>query len=204
MLEEVTHINHDCFMIKADKIFYFDPFNVPEDAEKADVILITHDHFDHLSIKDVKTISTKDTLIFVTPDGQSKLADFPGDVRLVEPGHEYEMEGYIVKTIPAYNIGKRFHPKENEWVGYILEVNGKRYYHAGDTDLIPEMKRLKNIDVAFLPVSGTYVMNAEEAAKAADLIKPKVAVPMHYGEVVGSEEDAKRFKELYDGETEIL
>ena len=114
----------------------------------------------------------------------------------VAPGDRRAVEGFSIEVVPAYNIDKPFHPKANNWVGYIVEVAGRKLYHAGDTDRIPEMKTMRT-DVAFLPIGGTYTMTAEEAAAAVNEdIKPKVAVPIHYGAVVGSDSDAQRFREL--------
>lgn len=204
MLENVTYYGHDCFRIKGDIDVIIDPFNLPEGTERADIILITHDHYDHFSVKDVHMVSDENTTLVCTPDGQSKLSDFPGKVVLVEPNKRYEIDDLRIETVPAYNVNKRFHPKENDWVGYVITMDGRRYYHAGDTDYIPEMEMIQEIDVAFLPVSGTYVMDVAEAVKAAEEIKPKVAVPMHYGDIVGTKEQAEAFKKGFSGNTEIL
>ncbi|NOZ80186.1 MAG: MBL fold metallo-hydrolase [DPANN group archaeon] len=204
MIEHVTYYGHDAFRLKGTKIIYIDPFHLPEGVEPADLILITHDHFDHFSVKDVMMISNEGTTLVCTPDGQSKLSDFPGDVVLVEPNRRYEVDGIPVETVPAYNADERFHPKDNDWVGYIISLDGRRYYHAGDTDHIPEMETIEDIDVAFLPVSGTSVMDVQQAVKAAEEIKPKIAVPMHYGDIVGNRDQAEQFKERYSGRTEIL
>ncbi|MFH1133355.1 MAG: MBL fold metallo-hydrolase [Nanoarchaeota archaeon] len=192
---DITWLGHACFKVKAGKTIYFDPFQLKSD-EPADFILITHDHYDHCSLADIKKVATPKTIIFATPDCQSKLSSLNvRNVTLLEPGKKVAVDGLTIEAVPAYNTNKRFHPKENGWLGYILTVGGKRIYHAGDTDLIPEMQRIK-ADIALLPVSGTYVMTAEEAAKAADIIKPKVAIPMHCGSIVGTLGDAERFKSL--------
>jgi len=197
-------LGHASFKITNKKVIYIDPYNVPPE-EKADIILITHSHSDHCSIEDIKGIVRDGTIIIITPDCQSKLSDIQGiKVHLAKPGKKIGALGIVVEAVPAYNINKNFHEKSNEWVGYIINIDGKRIYHAGDTDFIPEMKELKEIDVALLPVGGKYTMDAKEAAEAANAIKPKVAVPMHYGSIVGSEEDAKRFKELCNVEVEIM
>jgi len=156
-------------------------------------------------VEDIKGIVREGTIIIIPPDCQSKLSGIQCvDVHLVKPGKKIGALGTIIEVVPAYNINKNFHEKANEWVGYIINIDGKRIYHAGDTDFIPEMKELKDIDVAMLPVGGKYTMDASEAAKAANAIKPKVAVPMHYGSIVGSEEDAKKFKKLCNVEVEIM
>ncbi len=190
-------LGHASFKITDKKVIYIDPYNVPPD-EKADIILITHGHSDHCSIEDIKELIKDRTIILIPPDCQSKLSDLQGiDIHLVKPGKKIGAFGIIIEAVPAYNLNKNFHEK-------VVNIAGKRIYHAGDTDFIPEMKEIKEIDVALLPVGGTYTMDASEAAKAANTIKPKVAVPMHYGSIVGSEEDAKTFKELCNVEVEIM
>ena len=192
-------IGHASFRIETKgKNIYLDPWKITKG--KADIILITHSHFDHLSLDDIKKIQIDKTVIVATRDSSSKLK---GDVRTVKPGDTIEIEGIKIDVIPSYNIGKNFHPKANGWVGYILSTSGKRIYHAGDTDAISEMKAL-SVDVALLPVGGTYTMTAEEAGKIANEFKPVVVVPMHWGDIVGSKADAEKFKELFSGTTEIL
>jgi len=208
---EILRLVHAAFKIKSNKVIYIDPFNLPGDQEKGDLVFITHEHFDHFSIEDLKKICDEKTIIVASALCKDGLKDLIyKEVKFVQPNQEFDIEGIKVETIPAYNInkfrepGKVFHPKGEPRVGYVLEIDGVRIYHAGDTDNIEEMKDLKNIDIALLPVSGTYVMTAEEAADAAQVINPKIAVPMHYGAIVGSIEDAKRFKELLKVQVEII
>ncbi|RMF05174.1 MBL fold metallo-hydrolase [Candidatus Woesearchaeota archaeon] len=204
MLEGIHWLGHDSFRFDFNgKTIYLDPFNISGN-DRADLILITHEHYDHCSVKDILPLSDENTVILITPDCQSKLRDFKGKVVLVEPGKSYNVEGVVVETVPAYNIDKPFHPRENGWVGYILNLGDRRVYHAGDTDKIPEMASLKNIDVALIPVSGTYVMTAEEAAQAVSMFMPKIAVPMHYGSIVGKESDAERFVRLSPVPSKVL
>jgi L-ascorbate metabolism protein UlaG (beta-lactamase superfamily) len=203
---DVERLNHACIKIKDSKIIYFDPYEIKED-EKADVILITHEHFDHCSVKDIKKVASSKTIIVASKQCEKeieKLRKEVKDVIYLKPYEKVEIEGLTVEGVPAYNTNKPFHPKRDEKLGYVVTIDGKRIYHAGDTDFIPEMKDLKNIDIAFLPVSGTYVMTAEEAAKAADVIKPKVAIPIHYGAIVGTEEDAKKFANFTKVPVKIL
>jgi L-ascorbate metabolism protein UlaG (beta-lactamase superfamily) len=202
---DVKWLGHASVMVKGSKTVYFDPFNITE-TENADIILISHAHYDHCSIADVKKIAGEDTIIITVPDCQSKLSGLKvKNVTLVQPGKKVKIGELIVEAVPAYNINKTYHPKENEWVGFVLEMDGKRLYHAGDTDKIPEMKNLTNIDVAFMPVGGTFTMDAKEAAEACSLFKPKIAVPIHYGDIVGDSADARMFKNLAkDCEVEIL
>ena len=200
MPENIKWLGHAGFKIKGEKTIYIDPFKI-RDTEPADIIIITHEHFDHLSIEDIKKIQTGKTIIVTTPDCFSKVS---GNIRTVTSGQTLDADGIKIEAVPAYNINKQFHPKSSGWIGVVINVNGKRIYHAGDTDSIPEMANLKNIDVALLPVSGTYVMTAEEAAEAANRIMPKVAVPMHYGSIVGTSADAEKFKKLCRCKVEIM
>ena len=192
-LTGVQHFRQSTIRIQANKVIYFDPFQVAGEAHDADLVMITHTHGDHFSIPDLKKVINPQTILVITADAVAKAKE-AGISKIVEvvPSHEYEVAGVKFKTVPAYNTNKQFHPKENKWVGYILYQNKISYYIAGDTDLIPEMKDIK-VDVAFLPVGGTYTMTADEAAQAANLIKPKVAVPIHFGDVVGTLDDAKKF-----------
>lgn len=200
VVKNITWLGHDGFLIKGDgKVIVIDPFQVKE-CEQADIILISHEHYDHCSPEDVKKIQ-KDSTVIVTEAGSAR--KLSGDVRVVEPGDKLTVSGVPIETVPAYNTNKSFHPKENGWLGFIITVDGVRIYHAGDTDLIPEMESFQ-VDIALLPVSGTYVMTAEEAVEAARIIKPKVAIPMHYGAIVGSVDDAKRFSDLLRGICEVV
>ncbi len=203
---DIEHINHACFRIKANgKIIYLDPFKTPDALHDADVIFISHEHFDHCSIEDIRKIIKPETIIVCPPDCQSKFSGMHlRQVVLVKPFDHKTVEGIGVETIPAYNTNKKFHPRQNDWVGYVLTINGTRVYHCGDTDAIPEMKELKNIDIALMAVSGTYVMTAPEAATATNWFMPKVAVPMHYASIVGTKEDAETFKKMVKGKVEIF
>ena len=199
MIENIHWLGHDTFKITGEKVIYTDPFKIKKGAP-ADIILITHEHYDHCSPDDLKKIQTSDTTIITTPDCAGKLA---GKVKTVKPGDKLTVDGIEIEAVPSYNTNKQFHTKDKNWVGYIITVNGQRIYLAGDTDYIPEMKTFKNIDIALLPVSGTYVMTADEAVKAALDIKPKIAVPMHYNSIVGTEDDAKKFAEGLKGKVDV-
>lgn len=207
---EISWLGHAAFLITYKNTnYYIDPFKIMA-KRQADVVLITHEHFDHLSIGDLKKIAKSDTeIIAPEPCRDSLRTSKLGILRLVKPGDVINVKNAKVEAIPAYNINKFrapgvvYHPKEQGGVGYVLEVGGLRIYHAGDTDFIPEMKSLK-VDIALVPVSGTFVMTAEEAANAVNTFKPKIAIPMHYGAIVGDESNAETFKKLANVDVVIL
>ena len=200
MLENITWLGHDAFKIAASKIIYLDPFELVGDLEPADVICITHEHHDHCSPEDVAKVQREDTVVIAAENCRGKVE---GDVRFVRAGDTVALDDLTIEVIPAYNVNKHFHPKEAGGVGYLLTVDGATIYHAGDSDPIPEMEGLE-VDIAMLPVSGVYVATADEAMEAANKIRPKLVIPMHYGSIVGSRADAERFKELWSGEVAIL
>lgn len=201
---ELRWLGHAGFLIKNKKIIYIDPYNIKGDLEPADIILITHSHYDHCSFPDMGKIVKEGTRIFATADCQSKITKFnvPIKIELIEPGHELDLGDIKIYALHAYNIDKHFHPKDESWVGYVIKMDDVVIYHAGDTDLIPEMQKLTGYKqpgkefIALLPVGGRFTMNAEEAAEAAKLIKPSLAIPMHWGEIIGSKNDAEEFIEL--------
>ena len=199
---EIRWLGHAGFLIKNSQVIYIDPYNIPEGSEKANLILITHSHYDHCSIDDLNKIVQEGTKIVCTADCQSKITRFdtPVKMEIVQPNQEREFGQIKISTLPAYNIDKPFHPKEGENVGYLIKMNGIIIYHAGDTDKIPEMQKLTGHQeqdfIALLPVGGRFTMSAEEAAEAAALIKPSLAIPMHYGSIVGTQEDAQEFVDL--------
>lgn len=200
MLSNVHWLGHDTFKISGTKTIYTDPFNVV-DPDRADIILITHEHYDHCSPQDVQKLRGPETIIVAPQDCVEKLA---GPVKTVRPGDTLVLDGVVITAIPAYNMNKQFHTKDRGWVGYIVTTDDQTIYLAGDTDLIPEMSSLPRIDIALLPVSGTYVMTADEAAQAARVIKPGIAVPMHYGSIVGGMADAERFAEILKGSVPVV
>lgn len=200
MLENIKVLYHSCIKFDLEKKIYIDPFGIKNNYYDADIILITHSHFDHFSEEDIKKIKKQDTIIFGPKEIYDKLLKLNfkmENITIVEPNNTYEILDITIKTVPSYNINKQFHPRENNWVGYILTIQNNSYYIAGDTDINDDNKKIK-CDVAFLPIGGTYTMNALEAAQLANTIKPKIAVPIHYGSIVGNKEDAKVFIDNLD------
>ena len=194
---------HDAFRVGGPPVTYVDPWRLPENVPLADIILITHEHYDHCSPDDVEHILAPDTIIVAPEAAMQKLKHIDAEKRVVRAGDRLTLGRLKLEVVPAYNINKRFHPKKAGHVGYIMDFDGIRVYHAGDTDLIPEMASIR-CDVALLPVSGTYVMDAEEAAQAVEVIRPRLAIPMHYGAIIGSVEDARRFQQLASVPVRIL
>ncbi|ABK17384.1 MBL fold metallo-hydrolase [Syntrophobacter fumaroxidans] len=198
-IKKIHWLGHDTIRLEGSVVVYFDPFQITT-TRPADLILISHDHFDHCSPEDVARIQRDHTVIVTDASSAGKLK---GDVRVVAPGDRVQVKGLDIEVLPAYNTDKEFHPKEADMLAFLVTMDGVRYYHAGDTDFIPEMKNVKT-DIAFLPVSGTYVMTAEQAVEAARAIKPGVAIPMHYAAIVGSEEDALKFKKALEKEMKVV
>jgi L-ascorbate metabolism protein UlaG (beta-lactamase superfamily) len=199
LLDEVVWLGHSGFRIGVGRAsIYIDPYRIPSDEPKADLILITHQHYDHFSIQDLERVRKADTRVLGPPAVAERLE---GNVQSVTAGEVVETDIYAVdvRAVPAYNTSKRdgegrpFHPREAGCLGYEVNVRGERLYHAGDTDVIPEMDWVVGVDVALLPVSGIHVMTPLEAAEAARRIQPTVAVPMHWGGHIGSEKDAQTF-----------
>lgn len=201
MVENITWYGHATMKLSGEKIVYIDPFQLQDTTyEAADIVLITHDHSDHCSPEDIAKVSKADTVVIAPASCQGKLT---GKTRVIAAGETISEQGVQIETVPAYNLKKQFHPKSAGGVGYIVTLNGKRIYQAGDTDFIPEMKTI-SADIVIVPVGGTYTMDAEEAAQAVNAMRPEVAIPMHYGAIVGSGSDAERFKGLVTVPVEIL
>ena len=198
MLENIEVLCHSSIKMTKKKVIYVDPFTIQNNDQDADIIWITHSHYDHYSEADIDKIVKQDTVIIIPEDLLSQVLKkgWKSDkIITVKPNECYHVEEIYFETVPAYNVNKAFHPKQNNWVGYILHIEGITYYIAGDTDITEENKKVK-CDVAFIPVGGTYTMNAKEAAQLANEIKPKVAVPIHYGSIVGTKQDAIDFQKL--------
>lgn len=202
MLQNIQVLGHNALRFVGEKILYVDPFQLKEVERDADLVLITHSHYDHYSPEDIARISRPDTLLILPEEMRTTEKSWEGRVLYVKPDRTYEAAGVAFETVRAYNRDKAFHPKEKDWVGYILHWNGRRYYVAGDTDDTPEAEQVR-CDVAFLPVGGTYTMNVEEAAALARKLRPRLAVPVHYGSIVGDKEDGLRFAEALRGEVPV-
>ncbi len=204
-VKKIHWFGHDAICIDGSSVVLIDPFQLSA-AKPADLILISHDHFDHNSPDDVAKIQKSDSVIVTDSASARKLKGdkkIKSEIKVAAPGDRLTVKGVEIEVGPAYNTNKEFHPKAAGMLSFVIKLDGVRYYHAGDTDFIPEMNRL-NVDIAFPPVSGTYVMTADEAVQAAKAIKPKIAIPMHYGAIVGSEDDAKKFQKALEGHVEVV
>lgn len=196
---EISWLGHASVKIKAEKIIYIDPYQLQE-TEKADIILITHPHYDHCSIADMNKIAKDNTIVVCPTECQSSITKLKQKInmQIIQIGEELNLGNIKIKAFPAYNKEKQFHPKSECWLGYLISINGIVIYHAGDTDLIPEMEKLTGFSkkgsklIAFLPIDGNFTMNAEEAAKAAAMLNPSLTIPIHYK----SEKDAENFFKL--------
>lgn len=198
MLDNIEVLYHSSIRINKEKIIYIDPFKINKNYNDADIVFITHDHYDHYSEEDIDKVINENTTIIIPEELLTKLLRKginKNAIITVEPNKNYMVQGIKFETISAYNTNKTFHPKENGWVGYIIIINGIRYYIAGDTDITEENKQVK-CDVAFVTVGGTYTMDFKEAASLINEIKPKIAIPIHYGSIVGTEQDAIDFIRL--------
>ena len=199
MIENIHWLGHDSFRLDGSSTVYIDPWKLRAGAPRADLVLVTHDHFDHFSPHDIARVATPRTTL-IGPASVTAQVEGVAAVTL-SAGETATVGGVTVTAVPAYNIdkfrqpGEVFHPRAAGGLGYIVELDGRRIYHAGDTDAIPEMREVR-CDVALLPVSGTYVMTAEEAAEACRMISAAAVVPMHFGDIVGTAADAARFEGL--------
>ncbi len=206
LIENIHWLGHASFRIEADDLVaYIDPWQLGH-GPQADIVLITHDHDDHCSPNDVAKIQNDGTVIVTIEASAKKLQ---GQIEIIKPGDTLTVKGVPIETVPAYNLTKfrspgiPFHPKEAGHVGFILTLGGQRIYHTGDADVIPEMESIE-ADIALLPVSGTYVMTAEEAVQAVEIIQSKVAIPMHIGRGIGAMDAAEQFKRESPIPVEIL
>ena len=194
---DITWLGHASIMIKTkNTVVYIDPWKIDPASQKADIILLTHDHYDHYCPDDISLVSTDATRI-IAPMSTQIVTD------MIKPGESLEIDDVMVKALPAYNVDKDFHPKAKGWVGYVVNTLGKTIYHTGDTDFIPEMKGLV-VDVALMPVGGTYTMTADDAGDALKTMQAGHVIPIHFGDIVGSSKDAHRLSEISTADVHVL
>jgi L-ascorbate metabolism protein UlaG (beta-lactamase superfamily) len=190
MSVKIKWFGHASFRISGSRsVVYIDPWKLDESPRDGDVVIISHSHHDHCSPVDVEKVASPDATLVAPPDTIAKL----GARNAITPGEGWTLRDVTIEAVAAYNVGKEFHPAVNEWIGAVVTIGRARVYYAGDTDLIPEMSGLSDIDVALLPVGGTYTLDPAEAADACGRIAPAMAIPYHWGDVVGSDADAKAF-----------
>lgn len=203
MLENISINTHSSIRIQDDVVIYADPFEITKEVHDADIILITHNHFDHFSPDDIRKVTKHDTFL-ICPDALTESNELGINVIKMKPNERLDISGVVIESVPAYNINKPFHPKANGWLGYIVNSseNG-RIYIAGDTDLTDENKAVE-CDIALVPVGGTYTMTYTEAAELVNIIRPKYVVPTHYGSVVGSPKDGDNFFNSVDREIKVV
>ena len=198
MKNKIEVLCHSSIRITGDKTIYIDPFKIEKNYNDADYIFCTHSNYDHYSKEDIeKVINQETTIITVESSKQEALEIVKNEnkIIIVKPNEQYNVDGIKFQTTPAYNKNKPFHPKENNWVGFIIEINGEKIYIAGDTDNIEEIQKIK-CDVALIPIGGTYTMTYEEAAELANTIEANTVIPTHYGSIVGEKQDGEKFKKL--------
>ena len=205
---DVKWLGHASFKLTfASTVIYIDPFQILGQPHDADYIFVTHTHYDHLSLEDIKKLTKSDTKFILSKDGESHVQSL-GDTISFSPYDSQRIDNLIITAIPAYNLNKSFHPKANNWLGYVIDFKeGTKFFHSGDSDNISEYKELNKmgITIAALPCGGTYTMNATEAAQAAEVINPKQLIPMHWGRIVGSKKDALEVKKyLENSNIEVL
>lgn len=195
-MKKYMALGHNSIKIEGSKKIYIDVFNLNEICNDADYIFFTHSHYDHLSINDIKKVINNETILISPESCEVELKNnFPNNkLILVKPNNKYEINELSFETTYAYNEIKEFHPKDNNWVGYLINIDDLTYYIAGDTDFVKELENI-TCDIAFLPIGGKYTMNYKEAADMANKINAKIIVPTHYGSIIGSVDDAFRFKE---------
>jgi len=191
MSVKLQWFGHASFKISdGNTVVYIDPWKLKDTPHDATVVLVSHSHYDHYSAEDIAKVSGMTTKFIAAENVIQK----QGKGQTLKPGQSIDINGIKITGVPAYNPAKQYHPRSNNWLGFVIEIAGKRIYYAGDTDATDEMKALKNIDLALLPVGGTYTMDANEAADATKQFKPKQAIPYHWGDIVGSQADANNFK----------
>lgn len=202
VIKNMKWLGHASLLIKIDnKNIYIDPWKIKDVSQKADIILVTHSHFDHYSEEDIKKISTQKTFLYSTEDVISKTSI--KNKKIIKPFEKISIDNIEIEGFPAYNLNKDFHPKKNNWLGFIIRYADIKIYIAGDSDVIEEAKKL-SVDIAILPIGGTYTMNEKEAAELVNIIKPKVVIPIHWGDIVGSTQNLENFKKAVGTSVKIV
>jgi L-ascorbate metabolism protein UlaG (beta-lactamase superfamily) len=201
MSVEIKWLGHASFRIAGPgSVVYIDPWKLDQAPHDADLVVVSHSHHDHFSPEDIEKVAKEDTAVIAPGDVVAKMRI----ANAVTPGDNMTIKGVTVEAVAAYNVDKAFHPRSNQWIGVVLTIDAKRVYYAGDTDFIPEMEDLQGVDVALLPVGGTYTLDAADAARACKAIRCKSAVPYHWGDIVGSASDAEQFVQTTDCEGKLL
>ena len=196
----VKWLGHASFKISNQLTVYIDPWKLQAADHDASLVLVSHSHYDHFSAEDIAKVTGPQTKVITTPDVADQLAN----AAVLAPGQTAQLSGISITGIAAYNPNKQFHPRTNNWLGFVVEMDSKRIYYAGDTDIVSEMESLTNIDLALLPVGGTYTMDAAEAAEAIARIQTRMALPYHWGDIVGSQDDAQKLADLTSADVTIL
>jgi len=196
----LSWLGHASFQISGMYTVYIDPWKIDGEPHDGDFVLVSHTHDDHLSPDDIRSVLKEDGRIIGSADVIKEI----GKGIALAPGEEYEEKNIRIIALPAFNSEKDFHPRENNWLGFVVEMEGKRIYYAGDTDTIEDSDQLKDLDIALLPVGGTYTFDSEGAAEAADRLKPAKAVPYHWGDIIGNRKDAVKFSKKAGVPVEIL
>ena len=205
MAVNLQWLGHASFCISSgSNVVYIDPWKMENNPHNATAVLVSHSHYDHYSPSDISKVSVKTTTLIGTKDVINGKQSTAAQASVLLPGQVITVGTIKITGVPAYNPNKQFHPKDNNWLGFVVELDSMRIYYAGDTDMIEQIKMLRNIDTALLPVGGTYTMDAQQAAEATEYIKPTLAVPYHWGDIVGSQQDAEKFCELAACNAKIL
>ena len=200
MAVELTWLGHASFRVSSTHVVYIDPWKIDTSPHDGNLTIVSHPHHDHCSDADIAKVARDDAELLAPPDAIEEI----GRGYAASPGEKVTLCGVDVETVAAYNIDKKFHPQENNWLGVVISMAGTRVYYAGDTDAIPVMSGLRNIDIALLPVGGTYTMDAEQAAQACRRIRPTLAIPYHWGDIVGTAADAQAFADAAPCNVRIL
>lgn len=207
LIDQIDVFIQNSIRIRGDgRTIYIDPFRMKEEPHDADYVFITHDHYDHFSVEDIMKVAGDATTLVLPARMEDKAAKVPvkfSRVYTVKPGTTHELDGLKFEAVAAYNNMKPFHPRSSEWVGYIFEVEDKRVYVAGDTDATREAKEVK-CDIAMVPIGGTYTMDASKAADLINIIRPEIAIPVHFGDLVGDPRDADTFAAHVDAPVEVV